>query len=120
MGTTNSNNLNINLPEHNAVLRLEVELRDKHARRPRQKPGYMANRDAGGAFGSPHNLSTATAAHVQNLNNYFVPLEKVSESRKKRIKKEQILTHKRKTRNHDGGAKGKAEGTKNERGEQIR
>lgn len=69
--TTTSNNLNINLPEHNAVLRLEVELRDKHTRRPRNNKVFMVNR--GGKGGA-----TNHTAPISNLNNYFVPLEKVS------------------------------------------
>lgn len=68
---TASNNLNINLPEHNAVLRLEVELRDKNTRRPRNKAPMMDQRGKGvGSGGQP--------THARNLNNYFVPLEKVS------------------------------------------
>lgn len=71
--TTNtaSNNLNINLPEHNAVLRLEVELRDKNTRRPRNKAVIAEQRGRG---------ASSQAAHAQNLNNYFVPLEKVSKN----------------------------------------
>lgn len=73
----NNNNLNINLPEHNAVLRLEVELRDKNARR---RPNY---RPKGFATDRNQNIDPAKAANKQilpttpNLNNYFVPMEKV-------------------------------------------
>lgn len=74
------NNLNINLPESNAVLRLEVELRDKNARRRpnyRQK-GFATNRNAevtttGGGGGGKQVLPTTS-----NPNNYFIPMEKVS------------------------------------------
>lgn len=71
-------NLNINLPEHNAVLRLEVELRDKNARR---RPNY---RQKGFAADRNRNIDPTKAASKQllpttsNSNNYFVPMEKVS------------------------------------------
>lgn len=62
----NGNNLNINLPDNNAVLRLEVELRDKNIRRRHQ----FRNRGNGRMAGK-HQVPT-------HSNNYFVPLEKVS------------------------------------------
>lgn len=75
----NDNNLNINLPEHNAVLHLEVELRDKNARR---RPNY---RPKGFATDRNRNIDPAVKAASKqilpttpNLNNYFVPMEKVS------------------------------------------
>lgn len=71
----NSNNLNINVAETNAVLRLEVELRDKNARRPRYKPDY--HRNAGEAYAPPSRFNDMSAVHGQSLSSYFVPLEKV-------------------------------------------
>lgn len=77
-GNDNNNNLNINLPEHNAVLRLEVELRDKNARR---RPNY---RQKGFATDRNRNIDPVKAASKQvlpttsNFDNYFVPMEKVS------------------------------------------
>lgn len=77
-GNDNNNNLNINLPEHNAVLRLEVELRDKNARR---RPNYHQK---GFATDRNRNMNPVKTASKQvlpttsNFNNYFVPMEKVS------------------------------------------
>lgn len=71
-----SNNLNINLPDNNAVLRLEVELRDKNARRrPNNRyKGFVGdgrNRAASPVGGAVHQTPP-------NLNNFFIPMEKVS------------------------------------------
>lgn len=83
------NNLNINLPDNNAVLRLEVELRDKNVRRrPNQHraKGYLTdqNRPVAGA-GSAAAIASRTPAPLSHhsvayTDNYFVPMEKVSES----------------------------------------
>lgn len=88
-----TNNLNINLPDNNAVLRLEVELRDKN---PRRRPNnQMRNKGFGGGGGGGGGdrkrttPSTAGAVGVRqapspssssstNTNNFFVPMEKVS------------------------------------------
>lgn len=75
--TIDNNNLNINLPENNAVLRLEVELRDKNARRRPQNYHQKG-------FGAERNRQldatnkTVLPAQPPNPNNYFVPMEKVS------------------------------------------
>jgi hypothetical protein len=57
------NNLNINVPENpNAILRLEVELRDKYARRankPKTAPLVDIN------------------TNKENVNAFIVPMEKV-------------------------------------------
>lgn len=70
------NNLNINLPEKNAILRLEVELRDKNARRRPNRKGIAADRNRA----TPSNLANArqTQPIVANANTFFVPMEKVS------------------------------------------
>lgn len=68
-------NLNINLPDNNAVLRLEVELRDKNARR---RPNYR-NKGYGGD-GRNRAASPGGAVHQTppNPNDFFIPMEKVS------------------------------------------
>lgn len=71
-----TNNLNINLPDSNAVLRLEVELRDKNARR---RPNYRNK----GLSGDRNRAASSTAGAVRqspqgNSNSYFIPMEKVS------------------------------------------
>lgn len=83
-----TNNLNINLPDNNAVLRLEVELRDKNPRR-RANNNQMRNKGFGG--GGDRKRTTSTTAGVVGVrqasspssalassNNFFVPMEKVS------------------------------------------
>lgn len=69
------NNLNINLPDNNAVLRLEVELRDKNARR---RPNYRNK----GYVGDGRNRAASPGGAVHqtppNPNNFFIPMEKVS------------------------------------------
>lgn len=93
-----TNNLNINLPDNNAVLRLEVELRDKNQRR-RANNNQMRNKGFGGGGGGgggdrkrTTSSSTSGAVGVRqpplssspmspssiNANNFFVPMEKVS------------------------------------------
>lgn len=83
--TTNNaiarNNLNnINLPEHNkAILRLEVELRDKNA--PKYRRGVVAGRRGGG--GARNNIRTTPEqqigqqAIVAAPGIAVVPMEKV-------------------------------------------
>lgn len=56
------------------MLRLEVELRDKNTRRPRNNKVFMVNRGGKG-------VAANHPAPISNLNNYFVPLEKVSNRR---------------------------------------
>lgn len=79
------NNLNINLPDNNAVLRLEVELRDKNVRhRPHQRraKGYHQDRIRAvtGMTASAATVGADGKYHaVTNANNYFVPMEKVSD-----------------------------------------
>lgn len=70
------NNLNINLPDNNAVLRLEVELRDKNARR---RPNY---RNKGYGTGDGLNRAASPVCGVvhqtpPNPNRFFIPMEKV-------------------------------------------
>lgn len=60
------NNLNINLPENNAVLRLEVELRDKNTRHRRHNQGGVKRN------------GQQSHASKDDTNNYIVPMEKVS------------------------------------------
>lgn len=73
-----SNNLNINLPDNNAVLRLEVELRDKNARR---RPNYRHKGFTGDARNrTPSPTNGAVHLTPPNPNNFFIPMEKVSES----------------------------------------
>lgn len=72
--TIGGNNLNINLPDNNAVLRLEVELRDKNARR---RPNH---RNRGFAGDGRHRAGPTNGAVHQtppNPNNFFIPMEKV-------------------------------------------
>lgn len=84
-GANGNNNLNINSSDNNGVLRLEVELRDKNVRRrPNQQQrtkGYAADRNQAAVAGvnrkQPAPLSSQPLA---NTDNYFVPMEKVSES----------------------------------------
>lgn len=85
-----TNNLNINLPDNNAVLRLEVELRDKNPRR--RANNQMRNKGlGGGGGGGDRKRTTPTTAGVVGVrqapspssassssNNFFVPMEKVS------------------------------------------
>lgn len=72
------NNLNINLPDSNAVLRLEVELRDKNTRR---RPNYR-NKGLSGernrAAASP-TTGAVRQSSPSNSNSYFIPMEKVSD-----------------------------------------
>lgn len=83
------NNLNINLPDSNAVLRLEVELRDKNIRRRPNNlrgKGERNRTGAGTATASPPTsptTATATAGVAvrqspPNPNSFFIPMEKVS------------------------------------------
>lgn len=60
------NNLNINLPENNAVLRLEVELRDKNTRHRHHNQGGVKRN------------GQQSHALKDDFNNYIVPMEKVS------------------------------------------
>lgn len=77
-----TNNLNINLPDSNAVLRLEVELRDKNARRhqPARKnsPGLPGERKLGKSTGTTGAIRQPPTP--QNPNSFFFPMEKVSSS----------------------------------------
>lgn len=80
----NSNNLNINLPDNNAVLRLEVELRDKNVRRrphQRRAKGYHLDRSraVAGMAASAAGAADGKYHAAANTNNYFVPMEKVSD-----------------------------------------
>lgn len=80
---SNGNNLNINLPDNNAILRLEVELRDKNVRRrphQRQAKGYHLDRIRA-VTGMTASAATVDGKYhaVTNANNYFVPMEKVSD-----------------------------------------
>lgn len=73
-----SNNLNINVPENNAVLRLEVELRDKHRRHERGGVGIGGGRGGGakrggGTFGD----AKRNGQQKDEINNFMVPMEKV-------------------------------------------
>ncbi|XP_037038061.1 uncharacterized protein LOC119075657 [Bradysia coprophila] len=61
------NNLNINLPENNAVLRLEVELRDKNTRHRQNNQGGVRRN------------GQQSHALKDDINNYIVPMEKVLE-----------------------------------------
>lgn len=74
--TATGNNLNINLPEKNAILRLEVELRDKNARRRPNRKGITTDRNRP----MPPTVAQVRQTHpvAGNANNFFVPLEKVS------------------------------------------
>ncbi|XP_020812397.1 uncharacterized protein LOC110187349 isoform X1 [Drosophila serrata] len=94
-----NNNLNINLPENNnAILRLEVELRDKNVPKYRRGPGGGGGRGGGpglgrvggggggiGAAFSPGSGPGAVAADTSTVvgpldrRNLVVPLEKVLE-----------------------------------------
>lgn len=80
----NGNNLNINLPDNNAVLRLEVELRDKNVRRrPNQQhrtKGYLTDRSRPVAAAVARKPPPLSHHSVANTDNYFVPMEKVSGS----------------------------------------
>lgn len=75
-----TNNLNINLPDSNAILRLEVELRDKNARRhpPTRKksPGLPGERNRGTSPGTTGAIRQPPTP--QNPNSFFFPMEKVS------------------------------------------
>lgn len=74
------NNLNaINLPEHNrAILRLEVELRDKNA--PKYRRGVAAGRRGGGG-GPRNNIRTIPEqAIVAAPGVAVVPMEKVGKN----------------------------------------
>lgn len=85
-----TNNLNINLPDNNAVLRLEVELRDKNPRRRQNPNNQMRNKGFSGGGGDRKRTTPSTAGVVgirqsppsssssTNANNFFVPMEKVS------------------------------------------
>lgn len=73
--TIGGNNLNINLPDNNAVLRLEVELRDKNARR---RPNNRNRGFAGDARKRPGSPTSGAVHQTQpNPNNFFIPMEKV-------------------------------------------
>lgn len=72
--TIGGNNLNINLPENNAVLRLEVELRDKNARR---RPNYRNKGHAGDRIRGTSPASGAVHQTPPNPNHFFIPMEKV-------------------------------------------
>lgn len=74
--TATGNNLNINLPEKNAILRLEVELRDKNARRRPNRKGNATDRNRAAPSNEAHIRQTHPIAG--NANNFFVPMEKVS------------------------------------------
>lgn len=74
--TVASNNLNINLPEKNAILRLEVELRDKNARRRPNRKGIATDRTRAVPSHGPQLRQTHPISG--NANNFFVPMEKVS------------------------------------------
>ncbi|KAI8115937.1 hypothetical protein CVS40_11919 [Lucilia cuprina] len=94
-GGGGNNNLNINLPENNnAILRLEVELRDKHAPKYRRaigvgmpagaaRGGVGGRAGAAGPRGGAHNRPAATGNNVNTMmdlkGNAIVPLEKVLE-----------------------------------------
>lgn len=83
--SANGNNLNINLPDNNAVLRLEVELRDKNVRRrPNQQQrggkGYLTDRNRPAVAAVAKKPTPLSHHSVTNTDNYFVPMEKVSES----------------------------------------
>lgn len=86
-----TNNLNINLPDNNAVLRLEVELRDKNPRRraannQMRNKGFGGGGGGGGGNGGDRKRTTPSTAGVVGVrqapssspNNFFVPMEKVS------------------------------------------
>lgn len=73
--TIGGNNLNINLPDNNAVLRLEVELRDKHARRRPNNRHKGFTGDGRNRAASP--VSGAAHQTPPNPNNFFIPMEKV-------------------------------------------
>lgn len=68
------NNLNINVPENNAILRLEVELRDKHT------AGHQRRGRGGGGVGAAGVKRTGHQANnpKEDNVNYMVPMEKVS------------------------------------------
>lgn len=68
------NNLNINVPENNAILRLEVELRDKHT------AGHQRRGRGGAGVGAAGVKRTGQQAHnpKEDNVNYMVPMEKVS------------------------------------------
>lgn len=73
------------MPDKNTVLRLEVELRDKNARRRpnyRHKNSPAADRNpfTGGGGGGAAIGKQMPQHHpaTPNPNNYFVPMEKVS------------------------------------------
>lgn len=72
--TIGGNNLNINLPENNAVLRLEVELRDKNARR---RPNYRNKGHAGDRIRAASPANGAAHPTPPNPNHFFIPMEKV-------------------------------------------
>lgn len=74
--TAAGSNLNINLPEKNAILRLEVELRDKNARRRPNRKAVTTDRNRA----VPTTVAQVRQTHpvAGNANNFFVPLEKVS------------------------------------------
>lgn len=72
--TIGGNNLNINLPENNAVLRLEVELRDKNARR---RPNHRNKGHAGDRIRGTSPASGAVHQTPPNPNHFFIPMEKV-------------------------------------------
>lgn len=82
--TASGNNLNINLPDNNAVLRLEVELRDKNVRRrPNQQHrtrGYLKDRNRPVAAAVARKPAPLAHHSDATTDNYFVPMEKVSGS----------------------------------------
>lgn len=72
--TIGGNNLNINLPDNNAVLRLEVELRDKNARR---RPNHRHRGFTGDGRNRAGPANGAVHQTPPNPNNFFIPMEKV-------------------------------------------
>lgn len=72
--TIGGSNLNINLPENNAVLRLEVELRDKNARR---RPNHRNKGHGGDRHRGPSPATGIAHQTPPNPNHFFIPMEKV-------------------------------------------
>ncbi|XP_055907745.1 uncharacterized protein LOC129942726 [Eupeodes corollae] len=80
---TSGNNLNINLPDTNAVLRLEVELRDKNAPKNR-RGGRGGGRGGGGGVGRGGGgggvgQNRGKLNSNDDKDNLMVPMEKVLE-----------------------------------------
>lgn len=99
-GGGGNNNLNINLPENNAILRLEVELRDKNAPKYRRaagvgnpagvgrggrggargahnRPGALVGGPGGGGGGGGGITGNIVNTMLDLKGNAIVPLEKV-------------------------------------------